>query len=55
MADTFDAMTSERPYRPALSIQEAVEELKKHAGTQFNKEVVEKFLIILTKKGVVKG
>ncbi|MEK9150371.1 MAG: HD domain-containing phosphohydrolase [Candidatus Desantisbacteria bacterium] len=54
VADTFDAMTSERPYRPALSIQEAVEELKKHAGTQFNKGVVEKFLIILARKGVVK-
>ena len=54
VADTFDAMTSERPYRPALSIEEAVEELKKHAGTQFNKEVVEKFLIILTNKGVIK-
>jgi putative nucleotidyltransferase with HDIG domain len=54
VADVFDAMTSERPYRPALSIQEAVEELKRHAGTQFNKEVVEKFLIILTRKGVLK-
>jgi putative nucleotidyltransferase with HDIG domain len=55
VADTFDAMTSERPYRPALSIQEAVEELKRHSGTQFNKEVVEKFLMILTRKGVLKA
>lgn len=54
VADAFDAMTSERPYRSALSIEEAAEELKKNSGTQFNKEVVDKFLIILKKKGVIK-
>jgi putative nucleotidyltransferase with HDIG domain len=54
VADAFDAMTSERPYRPALSIEEAVSELKKHAGTQFNKDVVKKFVQILVRKGVIK-
>lgn len=54
VADAFDAMTSERPYRSALSIEEAVEELKKNAGIQFNKEVVDKFIIILKRKGVIK-
>jgi len=54
VADAFDAMTSERPYRSALSIEEAVEELKKNRGTQFNKDVVDKFIIILKRKGAIK-
>lgn len=54
VADAFDAMTSERPYRNALSIEEAAAELKKNAGTQFNTDVVEKFLIILKRKGAIK-
>lgn len=41
VADTFDAMTSERPYRKALSVQVATEELQRHAGTQFDPAVVE--------------
>lgn len=41
VADTFDAMTSERPYRRALSVAVAVEELNRHAGTQFDPVVVE--------------
>lgn len=44
IADTYDAMTSERPYRSALSHELAVEELKKYKGTQFKKEVVDAFL-----------
>lgn len=44
IADTYDAMTSNRPYRNALSHESAVEELKKHRGTQFKKEVVDAFL-----------
>jgi putative nucleotidyltransferase with HDIG domain len=36
IADAFDAMTSDRPYRRALSAEKAVGELKKHAGTQFD-------------------
>ncbi|MDI6809351.1 MAG: HD-GYP domain-containing protein [Candidatus Eisenbacteria bacterium] len=41
VADSFDAMTSDRPYRKALSIEKAIEELAKHAGTQFDPDVVE--------------
>ncbi len=41
VADAFDAMTSHRPYRTALSRTYAIEELRIHAGTQFDTEVVE--------------
>ena len=40
VADTFDAMTTDRPYRSALSEKEAVEELRRFAGTQFDHDVV---------------
>jgi diguanylate cyclase (GGDEF)-like protein len=43
VADAYDAMTSERPYRPALSIQEARAELSCGAGTQFDPRCVEAF------------
>jgi len=45
--DAYDAMTSRRPYREALSKEEAIMELKKHAGTQFDRKVVEAFLKVL--------
>jgi len=44
VADTFDAMTTDRPYRKALEKQAAIKELKRCAGTQFDKEVVEAFI-----------
>ena len=44
VADTFDAMTSDRPYRAALSIEEARAEIRRCAGTQFDPTVVEAFL-----------
>lgn len=40
VADAFDAMTHSRPYRSALSIGEAVAELKRSAGSQFDSAVV---------------
>ena len=43
---TFDAITSLRPYRAALSYKEAVKELKRCAGTQFDPKLVEAFLPI---------
>ncbi len=45
--DTFDAMTSDRPYRKALPREVAIEELKKGCGTQFDARVVNAFLEIL--------
>ena len=46
VADAFVAMTSDRPYREALSDDEAVKELLKGSGTQFDPEVVDAFLAI---------
>ena len=43
IADTFDAMTSKRPYRPPLSHDAAMEEMRTHAGRQFDPELVEVF------------
>ncbi|MFZ5633888.1 MAG: HD-GYP domain-containing protein [Bacillota bacterium] len=50
VADAFDAMTSDRPYRKAMTEKEAIEELKRNAGTQFDPAVVEAFLKVLAKK-----
>ncbi len=44
VADTFDAMTSTRPYRKALPVSTAYEELERYAGTQFDAELVKIFL-----------
>jgi len=44
IADTFDAMTSDRPYRSALSTTEAMDEIKRCAGSQFDPVVVTAFL-----------
>jgi diguanylate cyclase (GGDEF)-like protein/PAS domain S-box-containing protein len=44
VVDSFDAMTHERVYRKALSFEEAIAELKRCAGTQFDAAVVEAFL-----------
>lgn len=44
VADAFDAMTSERPYRSAMSRKEAIEEIKRCNGTQFDPDVVTAFL-----------
>ena len=44
MADTLDAITSDRPYRPAQSLHAAREEIERWAGRQFDPEVVKIFL-----------
>jgi hypothetical protein len=40
VADTLDAMTTDRPYRKALTLQRALEELAKYAGRQFDPKLV---------------
>jgi putative two-component system response regulator len=40
VADAYDAMTSDRPYRRAMPPERAVAELRKHAGTQFDESVI---------------
>ena len=47
IADTFDAMTSNRTYRNALPLDTAKEEIRKCSGTQFDPEIVSAFLDIL--------
>src|SRR5206468_12902224 len=41
VADAFDALTSDRPYRSARTVTAAMEELRAHAGTQFCPKVLE--------------
>ena len=43
VADVFDAVTSERPYKPAYSIEEALQILREGRGTQFDPQVVDVF------------
>jgi diguanylate cyclase (GGDEF)-like protein len=47
IADSFEAMTSARPYRPALSFEEVLRELRQGAGGQFAPELVEVFIGII--------
>ena len=51
MADSFDAMTSTRSYRVALTQDYAFKELRRFGGTQFDPEVVESFIKALTAAG----
>lgn len=51
VADAFDAMTSARSYRMALSQQYALGELRQHSGAQFHPEVVDAFESALEKSG----
>jgi HD-GYP domain-containing protein (c-di-GMP phosphodiesterase class II) len=44
VADAFEAMTADRPYRKALSNEQALGELRKFAGVQFDPEVVDGFV-----------
>lgn len=46
VVDTFDAMTSDRPYRPALSMDAVRAEIERCTGTQFDPKVVEAFFSI---------
>jgi response regulator RpfG family c-di-GMP phosphodiesterase len=47
VADTFDAMTSERPYRPGVPLQATIAELRRCSGAQFDPDVVDAFLTAL--------
>jgi len=54
LADAFDAMTSERPYRPAMTIEQAFQELIDGAGTQFDPTLVPIFIDIVRSSGLMK-
>ena len=48
IADAYDAMTSDRPYRQAMSHEHAINELKNYAGIQFDANLVKLFIEITT-------
>jgi two-component system cell cycle response regulator len=50
VCDAFDAMTAERPYREPVSEDDAVAELRRCAGTQFDPLVVEAFCRVLDRE-----
>jgi HD-GYP domain-containing protein (c-di-GMP phosphodiesterase class II) len=47
VADSFDAMISDRPYRKGLKIEEAIDELKRNSNLQFDRTVVDAFITTL--------
>ena len=46
VADTFDAMTTDRPYRPALSREQALAEIERQSGKQFHPAVAKAFIAV---------
>lgn len=46
IVDSYDVMTSDRPYRTAMSHEAAIEELKRYSGVQFDPDLVERFISI---------
>jgi putative nucleotidyltransferase with HDIG domain len=55
LADAFDAMTSDRPYRPGCSVGDAVLEILRCRGSQFDETVVEAFLGVIGESGDAAG
>ena len=48
VADTYDAMTSERPYRAAMSLEATLIEIERHKGTQFDPGIVDALFMTIT-------
>jgi two-component system, cell cycle response regulator len=55
VCDAFDAMTTERPYREAVGEAEALAELRRCAGTQFDPMVVEAFCRVMAREHPARG
>ncbi|GAW91488.1 HD domain-containing phosphohydrolase [Calderihabitans maritimus] len=55
IADAYDAMTSDRPYRPGLEVAAALSELKAGAGTQWDPELVDLFIELIREDNLKKG
>lgn len=50
VADSFDAMLSDRPYRKSMGLEKALQELKRCSGTQFDPKIADVFIKILESK-----
>lgn len=50
LADAFDAMTTDRPYRKRMNLQDALEELKRCVGTQFDPKIMGAFCKVLERE-----
>jgi putative two-component system response regulator len=49
VADSYDAMTSDRPYRKGMDINKAIEEIRENSGSQFDPLLAEKFISFMEK------
>jgi len=52
IADSFDAMTTDRPYRKGLSLEQSIDELKRNSGTQFDPQLVILFIEMIKDKKI---
>ena len=55
VADAFDAITTERTYRPASSVDEAIGELRRQSGVQFDPAIVDALECYLDEVGLIKS
>ena len=53
VADAFDAITTDRPYKKKKKIEEAIQELKRCSGTQFDPVIVSAFLLAYEKGNII--
>jgi putative nucleotidyltransferase with HDIG domain len=53
VADAYDAMTSDRPYRKALTVMDTVDEIRRYSGRTFDPKVVDAFLEVLEEQQIV--
>ena len=52
VADAFEAMTSDRPYRKGMDVAAAVSELREHSGSQFDGHVVDAMIALLERDAI---
>ena len=55
LVDSFDAMTHDRPYRPGRSVDDALEELRRESGRQFDPDLVAPFIARVPADGAAAG
>jgi len=55
VADSFDALTTDRPYRKGRTESEAVSEIVRHVGVQFDQIVVKAFCEAMARKGMARS